>query len=153
MQARGGALEDYHAQGTSTVSQPNLRNVLILLIAIDLVVVAGASLWLGAPDSGGCACPTGWLSIYHVTLGHDGSATLSLRNYGTFYYTITQATVVGPGIDGSVSVSLFSGNVVSFKNTLNLTVIFSSVVWQDAGHYEFILTDSQGDHFTTTVIA
>ncbi len=117
------------------------------------MVIAGASLWLGAPDSGGCPCPTGWLSIAHVSLERNGAATFSLRNYGTFDYTITQAAVVGPGIDGSVTVSIFSGNVVSFKNSLNLTVFFSSVVWQDGGHYEFILTDSQTDHFIVNVVA
>jgi hypothetical protein len=120
---------------------------------VDLVIIAGASLWLGAPDSGGCPCPVGWLSIYHISLEHDGIATFSLRNYGTFDYTITQAAVVGPGINGSVTVSIFSDNVVSFKSSLNLTVIFSNVVWQDLGHYEFILTDSQADHFTANAIA
>lgn len=94
----------------------------------------------------------GWLSIYHVSLDHDGAATFSLRNYGTFDYTIAQAAVVGPGIDGSVTVSIFSRNVVSFKSTLNLTVVFSNVVWQDGGHYEFILTDSQSDHFVVNAI-
>ncbi len=152
-QSRGGALEDYHAQETSTLSQPNLKNLFILLIAVDLVVVVGASLWLGAPDSGGCACPALWLNIYHVAIGHDGSATFSLRNYGTFDYTITQASVVGPGIENEVIVNVSSGNVVSFKNSLNLTVIFPNVVWQHGGLYGFILTDSQGEHFVVNAIA
>ncbi len=92
------------------------------------------------------------MNIYHVSLGHDGFATFSLRNYGTFDYTITQVSVVGPGIENNVTVNLSGGNLVSFKSLLNLTVVFPNVVWQVGGLYEFILTVSQGDHFVVNVI-
>ncbi len=142
-----GALVDSNGQKASTKAQPNLKNLFILVIAVDVLIIAGASLWLGAPET------RGWLAISRVSLWHNGSATFSLTNYGAVYYTITQAKVSGPGVENGVTVSLFSGNVVSYKSALNLTVFFSAFVWQDGGQYDFVLTDLQADHFTASIIA
>ncbi len=117
------------------------------------MIIAGVSLWLGAPEAGGCACPTEWLTISKVSLWHNGSATFSLHNYGTIYYTITQARVIGPGVENGVSVSIYSGNVVSYKSALNVTVFFSSFEWRDRSRYDFVLTDSQADHFGASILA
>lgn len=149
--ARGGALEDFTAHG-AIFSRTNLKGIFIVLIAVDVVVIAGAAMWLGAPDSG-CACPTQWLSISKVYLGHGGTATFILLNSGPIDFTITQATVTGQGISGTITVNLFSNNVISYKSGLNLSVLFSHVDWWEGGRYEFTLTDSQAYHFIASVIA
>ena len=132
--------------------QPNLKSIFLLLVAVDVVIIAGVSLWLGAPDAGGCACPAA-LAISKVSLWHNGSATFTLHNYGTIYFTITQVRVSLADVENSVSVSIFSGNVVSYKSALNLTVFFSSFEWHDGVRYQFTLTDSQSDHFVTSIVA
>ncbi len=136
--------------GTRKLSTPNLKRIYVTLIAVDLAVIAGAGLWLGPPDAGG---PIQWLSISHVFLGDHGTATFYIHSSGVADQTISAVRAQGPGIEPGVSANLYSGNVVPYKSSLNLTVSFPAVNWQDGATYHFTLIDSQGNQFPTSIIA
>lgn len=87
------------------------------------------------------------LTVDQITFNGGSGITFSLSNPGTCDASIASATVRGPGISGTVTGNILSGNYVTAGSSSPMAVNFSGVAFQSGQRYTFTLISSRGNRW------